>query len=90
MPTRSPRRDERNEIIHNELVHIKEAIDEVKLQLAGVISELGALKYSEISDLKGDIKVLKDRASRAGAVAGIITGALVSGLVSFLFKLLQP
>lgn len=85
-PTRSI--DERNEIIHNELVHIKEALSEMKSKLGTVVTDIASIKFSEISELKGDIKVLKDRAGRQGAIAGIISGAFISGIISLVLGLI--
>lgn len=80
--------DERNEIIHNELVHIKEAVQEMKEKLSTVVIDISTLKFSEISDLKGDIKVLKDRAGRQGAIAGVVSGAFISGIISLILGLI--
>lgn len=80
--------DQRNEIIFNELKHIVGSIEEVKLRLNGIVNEIGTLRSSEISDLKGDIKVLKDRAGRNGAIAGSIGGILFSSIVTLIMQLL--
>lgn len=89
MASKTPRSiDERNDIIYNELVHVKQAIEEMKSKLTSIVADISALKFSEISDLKGDIKVLKDRAGRQGAIAGLIGGSVISGIISLIVGLL--
>lgn len=80
---------ERNSIVYNELVHIKEALDEIKERVNGVVAEIASLRNREISDIKGDMKVLQDRAGRSGAIAGVVGGAMVSGIITIIVELLM-
>lgn len=91
---------ETSEVILLQFGQVKEAIAEGKQRVESVANELKAsiqnlaqvvseLKSKELSDMKSEVAVLKDRAGRSGAIWGAIGGALIAAIVSAFFGLLK-
>lgn len=79
---------ERDGLVELQFRQVTAALEKFEAKLDGAVVAIGELKSREISDLNAKIAVLQDRASRSGAVAGLIGGAVISGVVSLIVGLL--
>lgn len=104
MPSK-PRAEERNEIIHSELVHLKEGQERIEAVLATLsatvdsvrVAELAAIRSNQndlraahaakLAEHESELKLLRYQMGRSTLVWGVISGAVSSGVIAAVLRL---